>query len=123
MQTNLAIEVYNTWIATEKNCRQTAMRCHISERYVYTGLKVYCERKYGEKKEERYQAILKEPHKQPVRQKYTKKVVKTLESKSAYDEDFEYIQLLLEDSNKVENILEAISLMQEITNKLLKEME
>ncbi len=118
MQTDFAKNVYDTWINTYKDCPQTAKICHISERYVYTVLKGYCEQKNIS-----YRDTLWRPHKQHVRQKYMVKVIKRLESKSAYDEDFEYIQLLLEDSNKVKNILEAINLMQEIVDKFLKEME
>ena len=118
MQTDLARNVYNTWIGTYKDCCQTAKICHISKRHVYTVLKGYCEQKGIS-----YRDTLRRPHKQHVRQKYTVKVVKRLENQSAYEEDFEYIQLLLEDSNKVEIILEAINLMQEIADKLLKEME
>lgn len=118
MQTDFAKNVYDTWINTYKDCPQTAKICHISERYVYTVLKGYCEQENIS-----YRDTLRRPHKQHVRQKYTVKVIKRLESKSAYDEDFEYIQLLLEDSNKVKNILEAIKLMQKIVDKFLKEME
>lgn len=73
MRTELKKAVYDSWLATDKNRHKTAVRCNISESYVYQALKEYCT-----DTNEDYASLLVQPHKphKPyIRQRF--KVTKT----------------------------------------------